>query len=105
MIVGVMRIMERSGDQASAGRARSIELPAADASGAVHFSADIAAAAWHKSSRSSLNGSCVEVAELLDERVCVRDTKAAGAGPVLAFTCAEWTRFLTRVKRDELRLG
>ncbi len=98
--------MERSGEQASPGRASSIELSAADASRAVHFSAaDVAAAAWHKSSWSSRNGSCVEVAELRHERIGVRDTKAAGVGPVLAFTHEQWAKFLTKIKRDELYLG
>jgi hypothetical protein len=64
--------------------------------------ADVAAAPWHKSSWSSRNGSCVEVAEMKNNRVCLRDTKAVGAGPILVFTHAEWNLFLSSVKSGKL---
>jgi hypothetical protein len=64
---------------------------------------DASTASWHKSSWSSYNGSCVEVAELpASNLVAIRDTKQKGIGPVLAFTRSEWDSFLSKVKNDEL---
>jgi Domain of unknown function (DUF397) len=98
--------MVNSGEHASPGRASSVGLSTVDASRTTHFSAtEIAVAAWHKSSWSSFNGSCVEVAELQGNRVCVRDTKAAGAGPILVFAHAEWNSLLTKIKSGELDFG
>lgn len=56
---------------------------------------------WWKSSRSNGGGSnCVEVAETVDG-YAVRDSKARDAGPVLAFTRAEWAAFVEGVKLGE----
>jgi hypothetical protein len=63
---------------------------------------DVATAPWHKSSWSSYNGSCVEVAELPDSMVLMRDTKAKEASPILAFTHSEWNSFLASVRKGEL---
>jgi hypothetical protein len=79
----------------------SIEPQRTDAS--FHVSpAEVAAAPWHKSSWSSCNGNCVEVAELQFSRVCLCDTKTVGAGPILVFTHAEWNLFLSSVKKGDL---
>lgn len=63
---------------------------------------DLAPATWRKSSYSS-GGSeqtnCVEVGEL-PGRVAMRDSKDP-AGPVLAFTRAEWWAFLSGMRGGE----
>ena len=64
--------------------------------------AEVSAASWRKSSWSSYNGSCVEVAELPGNLVCMRDTKQHGTGPVLAFTNSAWRLFISRIRNGEL---
>jgi Domain of unknown function (DUF397) len=53
---------------------------------------------WRKSSWSSYNGNCVEVAELDGLLIGVRDTKDGGSGPVLVFDRAAWRSFLDGLK-------
>jgi hypothetical protein len=61
---------------------------------------DVAQAAWRKSSYSGSNGgNCVEVADG-GRQVLVRDTKLAGAGPVLRFSQGAWRKFADQVKHD-----
>jgi hypothetical protein len=52
-----------------------------------------------KSSRSSGDGQCVEMADLGDA-VAVRDSKDPN-GPVLLFTPGEWAAFLTGARDGE----
>jgi hypothetical protein len=54
---------------------------------------------WRKSSWSTYNGNCVEIARLHADGIGVRDTKDRGAGPVLSFSLAEWGSFLVAVKQ------
>jgi hypothetical protein len=54
---------------------------------------DLTCARWRKSSYSSANGACVEVADLR-AAVAVRDSKDP-AGPKLIFTNADWQAFVS----------
>ena len=62
---------------------------------------DVARATWRKSSISTYNGNCVEIARLRSDQVGVRDTKNHGTGPILAFTQNEWSAFLAGAKAGE----
>ena len=61
---------------------------------------DVAAADWRKSSRSSGNGACVEVAAS-HQTIGVRDSKDQ-AGPVLAVAPTSWRSFITAVRAESL---
>jgi hypothetical protein len=56
---------------------------------------DLSRAAWRKSSHSSQDGNCVEVATNLPGIVVMRDSKHPG-GPKLTFTSKEWAAFIDR---------
>ncbi len=57
-------------------------------------------AKWIKSSLSFANGNCVEVADLADGSIGVRNSRNA-AGAVLRFTSDEWHAFLGGVRKGE----
>ncbi|MFG1890423.1 DUF397 domain-containing protein [Micromonospora sp. NPDC049051] len=59
-------------------------------------SVDLSRAQWKKSTRSSGNGQCVEVANLADA-VALRDSKDP-TGPALLFCRDDWTSFLAGAK-------
>ena len=61
---------------------------------------DLSLAEWHKSSYSSQNGNCVEVATNLLGVVALRDSKDP-EGPVLIFTPRECAAFLGGVRDGE----
>jgi hypothetical protein len=55
---------------------------------------------WTKSSLSFSNSNCVEVADLADGQIGMRDSKDP-EGPVLRFTPSEWHAFLGGVRNGE----
>ena len=55
---------------------------------------------WIKSSLSFSNGNCVEVADLVDGSIGVRNSRDR-AGAVLRFTSDEWHAFIGGVRNGE----
>ncbi len=62
--------------------------------------AQLPMARWRKSQASNPSGCCVEVAELPDGAIAVRNSRDP-AGPVLVYTRPEVAAFLTGVKNGE----
>jgi hypothetical protein len=60
---------------------------------------DLSRTRWRKSSYSSANGQCVEVAHL-DQEIAVRDSKNPGEA-TLVFSAGEWDAFVAGVKAGE----
>jgi Domain of unknown function (DUF397) len=58
------------------------------------------ASSWTKSSFSHANGNCVEVADLSDGKVGLRNSRDA-SGPVLQIPPEEWRAFLNGVRNGE----
>ena len=60
----------------------------------------LVSARWRKSQASNPSGSCVQVAELADGAIAMRNSRHP-SGPALIYTRAEITAFLTGVKNGE----
>jgi hypothetical protein len=60
---------------------------------------DLGGAVWRKSTRSSGDGACVEVANL-HSATAVRDSKDP-AGPALTFTPTQWAAFTAGIRAGE----
>ena len=56
---------------------------------------------WRKSSYSGDQGNCVELADLGDGIVGVRDSKLGDDSPILSFTRAEVAAWLSGAKASE----
>jgi Domain of unknown function (DUF397) len=61
-------------------------------------------AEWHKSSHSSQDGSCVEIARNLPGIVAIRDSKDP-EGPKLAVAPDKWLAFTAGVKAGQFDLS
>ena len=61
---------------------------------------------WKKSSWSAANGHCIEMAELPDGTVAVRDSKDSGPErPILVFPRRGWNAFLLGVNANDFDLS
>ena len=60
---------------------------------------DLSRAGWHKSSYSSQDGNCVEVAINLLGTVAVRDSRDR-QGPALAVSCNDWQVLVRQIKSE-----
>ena len=55
---------------------------------------------WHRS-RHCESGNCVEVAQIDNDLIAIRDSKDPD-GPALVFTAEEWRAFIEGVRAGEL---
>jgi Domain of unknown function (DUF397) len=60
---------------------------------------------WRKSSASSANGACVEVARLGTTSIAARDSKQGTQGAVLQFSAREWGEFMGGLKAGDYDLS
>jgi hypothetical protein len=75
-------------------------LPMTGTHGGLAGEAAFPAITWRVSSRCAGNGECVAVAQFPNGQIAVRDTKDP-AGRSVAFSAADWSTFLSRVRAGE----
>ena len=56
---------------------------------------------WRKSPQSNPSGNCVEIADLPDGGMAIRDSKDKD-GPRLEFTAGEWSAFVEGIRDRSL---
>jgi hypothetical protein len=56
---------------------------------------------WRRSPRCSAS-TCVEIADLPDGRVAIRDSNQTRQGQILVFDSAEWAEFVEAIRAGEL---
>src|SRR5580704_4574133 len=59
------------------------------------------AATWTWRSAKCSTQSCVEIADVPDGSVAIRDSKAGETSPVLLFSADEWSAFVTGIKAGD----
>ena len=64
---------------------------------------DPSLAVWRKSTHSSQDGNCVEVASNMPGIVAIRDSKNRG-GPMLIFSPREWQSFVSELRAEMFSL-
>jgi hypothetical protein len=94
-----MRVLHAQQDSITQVKEASAMSPSAREHDAVEFGTNMAK--WFKSSYSTFNGNCVEVAVLPGDIMAIRDSKNKASG-ILIFPAGGWGTFIAAVKSHSL---